>query len=183
MASSARRRFRGSGCANSAAHAPEIGSRANHANALSRPVEPSELVQQALSVIQADRLPYLATVEGDQPRLRPIAPVKTDGFTVYIANLRSYGKTAEIEANPRVEVCYLDGHNDQVRITGAGGGRQRQGAQGRNLGSNPHLRNYMVDVENPDFILYRVIPARVRFMKEWALTYREVPFKQGNSAD
>ena len=63
-------------------------------------VEPSELVQQALAVIYADPLPYLATVEGDQPRLRPIAPVKTDGFTVYIANLRSYGKTAEIESNP-----------------------------------------------------------------------------------
>ena len=81
-------------------------------------VEPALLVDQALAVIRSDRLPYLATVEGDQPRLRPIAPVKTDGFTVYIANLRSYGKTAEIEANPRVELCYLDGHNDQVRITG-----------------------------------------------------------------
>src|SRR5271157_1066691 len=81
-------------------------------------LDPSELVQQALSVIYADRLPYLATVEGDQPRLRPIAPVRTDGFTVFVANLRSYGKTGEIEANPRVELCYLDGHHDQVRITG-----------------------------------------------------------------
>ena len=63
-------------------------------------MDPRELVQQALAVIQEDRLPYLATVEGDQPRLRPIAPVKTEGFTVYIANLRSYGKTSEIEANP-----------------------------------------------------------------------------------
>ena len=116
-------------------------------------VEPSELVQQALAVIYADRLPYLATVEGDQPRLRPIAPVKTDGFTIYIANLRSYGKTAEIESNPRVEICY------------------------------PHIRNYMVVVLNPDFILYRVVPTRVRFMKEWALTYREVPFKQAKAAD
>ena len=44
--------------------------------------------------------------------------MKTDGFTVYIANLRTYGKTSEIEANPRVELCYLDGHHDQVRITG-----------------------------------------------------------------
>ncbi len=30
-----------------------------------------ELVQKALAVIEEDRLPYLATVEGDQPRLRP----------------------------------------------------------------------------------------------------------------
>ena len=42
----------------------------------------------------------------------------TDGFTVYVANLRSYHKTEEIAANPRVELCYLDDHHDQVRITG-----------------------------------------------------------------
>ena len=90
----------------------------DHVKALGREHSPDELIEQALAVIQSDRLPYLATVEGDQPRLRPIAPVKTDGFTVYVANLRTYGKTAEIEANPRVELCYLDGHHDQVRITG-----------------------------------------------------------------
>ena len=41
----------------------------------------------------------------------------------------------------------------------------------------------MVNVENPDFILYRVVPTRVRFMKEWALTYHEVPFKQAKATD
>ena len=140
-------------------------------------------MQQALAVIYADRLPYLATVEGDQPRLRPIAPVKTDGFTVYIANLRSYGKTAEIESNPRVEICYLDGHNDQVRITGVAEIVTDKAIKAEIWDSNPHIRNYMVNVENPDFILYRVVPTRVRFMKEWALTYREVPFKQAKAAD
>ena len=55
---------------------------------------------------------------GDQPRLRPVSPVKVDGFTVYVANLRGYGKTAEIAANPKVELCYLNADHDQVRITG-----------------------------------------------------------------
>ena len=104
-------------------------------------LDPSELVQQALSVICADPLPYLATVEGDQPRLRPIAPVKTDGFTVYIANLRSYSKTAEIESNPRVEICYLDGHNDQVRITGVAEIVTDKAIKAEIWDSNPHIRN------------------------------------------
>jgi len=141
-------------------------------------VGPDELVQLALAVIHADRLPYLATVEGDQPRLRPIAPVKTDGFTVYVANLRSYGKTAEIESNPRVEICYLDGHHDQVRITGLAEIVTDKAIKEEIWNGNPQIRNYMVNVENPDFILYRVVPTRVRFMKEWALTYREVPFQR-----
>src|SRR5712691_2885943 len=82
------------------------------------PVDPKQVARLAQSVIEADRFPYLATIDGDQPRLRPVSPVKTDRFTVYVANLRSYHKTAEIQANPKVELCYLSDYHDQVRITG-----------------------------------------------------------------
>ena len=60
----------------------------------------------------------LASMDGDQPRLRPVFPVRMDGFTIYIANLRQYHKTTEIAANPKVEPAYLAENHDQVRITG-----------------------------------------------------------------
>ena len=82
------------------------------------PFHPERLTELALEVIAGDRFPNLATNDGDQPRLRPVSPVKTDGFTVYVANLRSYNKTAEIAANPKVELCYLDDSHNQLRITG-----------------------------------------------------------------
>src|SRR5215213_2664409 len=81
-------------------------------------IDPADLPALALHVIQSDRFPYLATMDGDQPRLRPVSPVRTDGFVVYVANLKSYHKTSEIAANPKVELCYLDSNHDQVRITG-----------------------------------------------------------------
>src|SRR5271165_2726720 len=82
------------------------------------PVNPAEVARLALAVVQADRFPHLATLDADQPRVRPVSPVRTDGFVVYVANLRCYRKTAEIAANPKVELCYLDDRHDQVRITG-----------------------------------------------------------------
>src|SRR5882724_8221206 len=85
-----------------------------------QPVKSEQVRELALATVAADRFPHLATIDGDQPRLRPVSPVRTEGFTVYVANLRLYHKTAEIAANPRVELCYLvDGHN-QVRLTGVG---------------------------------------------------------------
>src|SRR6476659_5960548 len=81
-------------------------------------VPPGEVEQLALAVVQADRFPHLATMDGDQPRVRPVSPVRTDGFTIYVANLRFYHKTGEIAANPRVELCYLDDEHNQLRITG-----------------------------------------------------------------
>lgn len=141
----------------------------------SKSVDPAEVRDLALQVVQADRFPYLATVAGDQPRLRPVSPVKTDQFTVYIANLRSYQKTVEIEQNPRVELCYMDDGHDQVRITGVAEVVTDQQLVGEIWDANPLLREYLGSVENPELILYRVQPSRVRYMREWALNYHEVP--------
>ncbi len=68
------------------------------------PTDPADLKDLALAVLQNDRFPYLASVDGDQPRVRPVSPVRTEGFTVYIANLRTYHKTQEIAENPKVEL-------------------------------------------------------------------------------
>jgi general stress protein 26 len=137
-------------------------------------VEPGEVRELALQVVQSDRFPYLATVDGDQPRLRPVSPVKTDQFTVYVANLRSYGKTAEIAANPRVELCYMNAEHNQVRITGKAEVVTDPQLLEEIWEANPLLRQYLGTIDNPALILYRVNPARVRYMREWALEYHEV---------
>jgi general stress protein 26 len=142
------------------------------------PPDPQKTIDRALTVIQADRFPYLATVDGDQPRLRPISPLKTEGFTVTFANLRSYHKTAEIAANPKVELCYLDDHHDQVRITGVAEVVTDQTVIAEIWQSSPLLRKYLGTIDNPELILYRIRPTRVRFMEEWALTYLEVPWQE-----
>jgi general stress protein 26 len=140
-----------------------------------QPVDPARLRELALAVMQGDRFPYLATLDGDQPRLRPVSPVRTDGFTVYVANLRGYHKTGEIEANPRVELGYLDDRHDQLRITGVAELVTDPSLLQAIWDTNPLLRQYLGRIDNPEFILYRIKPSRVRYMKEWALDYHEVP--------
>ena len=127
------------------------------------------------AVIAADRFPYLATMDGDQPRLRPVSPVRTDGFTVFVANLKPYHKTVEIAANPRVELCYLDEKHDQVRITGVAEIVEDRPLLQEIWDANPLLRQYLGNIDNPDLIVYRIVPNRVRFMREWALEYFDVP--------
>jgi general stress protein 26 len=141
-----------------------------------QPIDPARLPELALAVIQADRFPYLATVAGDQPCLRPVSPVRTDGFTVYVANLRGYHKTEEIAANPKVELGYLDDNHNQVRLTGVAEVVTDRAVLQDVWDKNPLLRQYLGSIDNPDFILYRIRPTRVRYMREWALEYHEVPF-------
>jgi len=143
------------------------------------PITPAEARQQALAVLQADRFPYLATIDGNQPRLRPVSPVRTDDFTVYVANLRRYGKTAEIAANARVELGYLADNHNQVRITGIAEVVTDRAMLQSIWDSNALLRQYLGSLENPELIVYRIRPNRVRFMREWALDYHEVPLEPG----
>ncbi|MDQ3624151.1 MAG: pyridoxamine 5'-phosphate oxidase family protein [Verrucomicrobiota bacterium] len=139
-----------------------------------KPFSPDELIDLAHAVIKNARFPMLATVAGDQPRLRPVSPVRVDGFTIYVANLRQYGKTREIAANPRVELCYLDEHHDQVRITGVAEVLTDERVIAEIWETNPLLRKYLGTPDNPELIIYRIRPERVRFMREWALEYHEV---------
>jgi general stress protein 26 len=139
------------------------------------PVDPARLVELARGVMAEDRFPCLATIDGDQPRLRPVSPVRTDGFTVYVANLRQYHKTVEIEANPRVELCYMDAGHNQVRLTGLAEVVTDRKRLQEIWDENPLLRQYLQSIDNPQFILYRIVPGRVRYMREWALEYHEVP--------
>jgi general stress protein 26 len=140
-------------------------------------IDPSRLAALAQQVMKQARFPVLATVDvdGQQPRARPVSPVRTDGFTVYVANLRSYHKTAEIAANPRVELVYLDDHHDQVRITGVAEVVDDHPLLQQIWDENPLLRQYLGSLDNPALIVYRVVPKQVRYMKEWALDYHEVP--------
>ncbi len=146
---------------------------------LPEPIPPDQLVSLALGVVRADRFPHLATMDGDQPRLRPVSPVRTDGFTAYVANLRAYHKTVEIAANPKVELCYLDDHHDQVRITGLAEVVTDRPLLQEIWDANPLLRQYLGTLDNPQLIVYRIRPHRVRYMKEWALDYHEVPLAAG----
>jgi general stress protein 26 len=139
------------------------------------PLSPEEARARAEAVIKHAKFPMLATIDGDQPRLRPVSPVRVDGFTIYVANLRSYGKTHEIAANPKVELCYLDSEHDQVRITGRAEVLTERPLLEEIWNTNPLLRRYLRSLENPELIIYRVVPERVRFMREWALEYHEVP--------
>ena len=139
------------------------------------PIDPTRIPQLATELVKKVRFPMLATIDGKQPRVRPVSPVRTEGFTVYVANLKSYGKTTDIEANSNVELAYMDEDHNQVRITGTA-----EVVKDRKLlediwNANKLLQHYLGSVDNPSLIIYKINPNRVRFMLEWALNYYEVP--------
>jgi general stress protein 26 len=114
-----------------------------------QPIDLAELSALAQRTMKAAKFPMLATMEGIQPRLRPVSPVRTEGFTVYVANLRRYGKTAQIASNPKVELCYCDDGHDQVRITAVAEVLADRAMLEAIWSANPLLRAYLGSVDKP----------------------------------
>lgn len=135
----------------------------------------AELPDLAQAVMRRAKFPCMATVDAGQPRVRPVSPVRTDGFTVYVANLRRYRKTEELSVNPCLELCYLDENHDQVRITGVAEVVGDAVLLAEIWNSNPLLRKYLGTADNPELIVYCIRPTQVKYMKEWALEYHLVP--------
>ena len=67
-------------------------------------------MNEVLEFLKAAGTYYLATVEGDQPRVRPFGTVCVFEGKLYIQTGKKKAVSAQIAANPKVEICaFKDG--------------------------------------------------------------------------
>ena len=82
---------------------------------------------------------YLATVEGDQPRVRPFGTVHLFEGKLYIQTGKGKSVAKQIAANPKVELCAMKG-DEWIRVAGALVLDDRLEAQESMLSDYPSLR-------------------------------------------
>lgn len=61
---------------------------------------------------------YVATVEGDQPRVRPFSSVTEIDGQVYLCTNNQKECYKQIMANPKVEICGMGKDGTWIRVTG-----------------------------------------------------------------
>ena len=82
---------------------------------------------------------YLATVEGDQPRVRPFGTVDVFEGRLYIQTGKVKDVSRQIQANPKVELCaFKDGV--WLRVAGTLARDERVEAKAHMLDSYPSLK-------------------------------------------
>ncbi len=82
---------------------------------------------------------YLATVEGDQPRVRPFGTVNLFDGKLYIQTGKSKNVSKQIHANPKFEIsAFKDG--EWIRIAGELVEDDRREARASMLDAYPNLR-------------------------------------------
>ncbi len=85
---------------------------------------------------------YLATVEGDQPRVRPFGTVDLFEDKLYIQTGKVKDVSKQMMANPKIEICAFDG-STWIRIAATAVEDDRIAAQEHMLEGYPSLKaNY-----------------------------------------
>lgn len=74
-------------------------------------------MQQVYNFLKSCGTYYIATVEGDQPRVRPFGTINLFENKLYIQTGHVKPFAHQIEANPKVEICAFNG-KEWIRVSG-----------------------------------------------------------------
>ncbi len=96
---------------------------------------------------------YLATVEGDQPRVRPFGTVDIFEDRLYIQMGKVKKVSKQIEANPKVEICAFK-EGKWLRLSGELVRDERVEAKKHMLDAYPQLRGMYDENDDNTEVLY-----------------------------
>jgi uncharacterized pyridoxamine 5'-phosphate oxidase family protein len=96
---------------------------------------------------------YLATVDGDQPRVRPFGTINIFDGKLYIQSGKKKEVAKQIKANPKVELSAFDGET-WIRVSGTLVEDNRAEAQESLLEAYPNLRNRYAVNDGNNIVYY-----------------------------
>ena len=97
---------------------------------------------------------YLATVEGDQPRVRPFGAVAEFDGKLYIITSNKKDVYNQIAKNPKVEVSAMNDKGQWIRLTATLVRDERRAAKTAMLEANPDLRRMYSEDDGIMEVLY-----------------------------
>ena len=123
-------------------------------------------MQEVYDFLKACNTYYLATVEGDQPRVRPFGTVDIFEGKLYIQTGKVKDVSKEMQANPKVEICAFNGEK-WIRVAGEVVRDDRVEAKKHMLDSYPNLKTlYRADDDNTEVLYLKNATATISSFTE-----------------
>ena len=110
-------------------------------------------MEKVLQFLKDAGVYYLATVDGDQPRVRPVGTALFFEGKLYIQTGKAKDVSKQIHANPKVELCAFN-NGKWLRISGELAEDDRREARKAMLDSYPDLRNMYSEDDGNTEVFY-----------------------------
>ncbi len=111
-------------------------------------------MNEVYEFLKQAKIYYLATVEGDRPRVRPFGTVDIFEGRLYIQTGKSKSVSKQMQINPNAELCaFMDGR--WLRVSGTLRRDDRVEAKAHMLDSYPELKAmYSADDDNTEVLFF-----------------------------
>jgi uncharacterized pyridoxamine 5'-phosphate oxidase family protein len=96
---------------------------------------------------------FLATIDGDQPRVRPFGTVNIFEDKLYIQTGKKKSVSRQMKQNPKIEICALNG-GQWIRIQAVAVEDDRVEAKQSMLDAYPNLKSRYSATDNNTQVLY-----------------------------
>ena len=112
-------------------------------------------MNEVFEFLKKARTYYLATMDGDQPRVRPFGTVDLFEGRLYIQTGKSKKVSQQLQINPKAELCaFLDGK--WLRVAGTLVRDDRVEAKAHMLDNYPELKAmYSADDDNTEVLYFK----------------------------
>lgn len=97
---------------------------------------------------------YLATADGDQPRVRPFGAVNVFEDRIYLITSKTKSVSKQMQKNPKVEISAYAGGNDWIRIDATVVRDDRIEAKQSMLDAYPNLQSMYKATDDNTEVLY-----------------------------
>ncbi|MHB8072343.1 NimC/NimA family protein [Desulfosporosinus fructosivorans] len=110
-------------------------------------------MQEVFDFVKKCQTYYLATIEGDQPRVRPFGTVNIFEGKLYIQTGKIKDVSKQMIANPKIEICAFNGQ-EWIRIQAVAVEDDRLEAKQSMLESYPSLQSRYSATDDNTQVLY-----------------------------
>jgi len=95
----------------------------------------------------------LATIEGDQPKVRPMMPYLTEEGDLLVATFKGKRILEQVQANPKIEACYIDRKMNFCRVSGIAQISDDESKKEMIFNNAPMLRQYFSSPQDENLVL------------------------------
>ncbi|MCR5801024.1 MAG: pyridoxamine 5'-phosphate oxidase family protein [Lachnospiraceae bacterium] len=118
-------------------------------------------MERVVKFLKEAEVYYLATVDGDQPRVRPFGTVNVFEGKLYIQTGKKKDVSKQLHANPKAEICAFK-NGEWIRVAGELVSDDRREAKVAMLEAYPSLQGmYSADDDNTEVLYFKNATATI----------------------
>jgi len=133
-------------------------------------------IKEAWSHFQDFQHVFLATVEGDHPRVRPVTLVYFEN-RFWITTGTKSAKVKQIKNNPKVEFCLLFKEKDMdccLRVAGLAKIITDRETKAKIARHCDFFSKHWKDIDDPDYTLLEICPTEIEYVTPKKITHMKM---------